>query len=408
MSFSSNSIHFHRPTRAIVHLGAIRANFLAIRNRVGAERRVWAVVKADAYGHGMAQVARTCLDAGAWGLALATVDETLEARERFPRARILLLGPAFPPDAPTLVSARIEVATGSLEMARALSEAACSAAGQAHSGAGQAHSGGGLCEAVAHLKIDSGMGRFGFAASEVERVAPELAALKGLHWEACFTHFAVSDGGSEEHRAYTREQAARFVRAVEIFRRCLPSGHPAPYMHTCNSGGILQHPDVFFDGVRPGVILYGHYPDPTCERTIPLLPGMTFMTRIAMIRTHPAGASLSYGRLYTCPAERRIALLPVGYADGYDRGLSNRGEVVIRGRRAPIRGRVCMDQILADVTDIPEASVGDDVVLFGGPEGPEGRAALSAEEMAALLGTIPYEVTCRVSRRVPRVFEEGK
>lgn len=379
-----------RPTKALIHLDNLQENLRRIRERIGPSARAWAVVKADAYGHGFAPVAQALLEAGAWGLALATVDEALEARERFPQAPALLMGPSFPSDAPALVAAGVEVAVGSQEVLQALA-AASRQLNRA---------------ALAHLKIDSGMGRFGQPAREIERHAHVWIAPR-VEWRGVFTHFAVSDTDSPEDRDYTRGQLQAFLRAAGAFRRALPPGAPAPMLHACNSGGILQHPEAFLDAVRPGVMLYGHLPDPTCERSVALLPAMTFETRIAALRDHPEGASLSYGRTYRCPSPRRIALLPVGYADGYDRGLSNRGEVLICGRRAPVRGRVCMDQILVDVTDIPGAEVGDRVILFGGDGrgGGGSEAAPSVEEIARLLGTIPYEVTCRVSRRVPRVFE---
>lgn len=379
----------HRPTRAIIHLSHLRANVEAVRRRVGAGCKVWAIVKADAYGHGMMPAAGACLAAGAYGFGVATVDEAVGLRERFTAAPILLLGPSFPEDASELVARRIETAVGDLCVAEALSRAALRQNETA----------------LAHLKVDTGMGRFGFAAESIGRVAAALTALPALRWKAIFTHFAVSDTAGADAQAYTNMQLRWLRRAVEDFSVHLPTGSTPPMLHTCNSGGILQHPAGYLDAVRPGVMLYGHLPDPECAATVPLLPVMTLKTRIVSVRVHPQGSTLSYGRTYQCPDERRIGILPVGYGDGYSRALSNRGEVVIRGRRAPIRGRVCMDQTLVDITEIPEAEVGEEVILLGGPPGADGRPPLPVSELASLLHTIPYEITCQVGRRVPRVYE---
>jgi alanine racemase len=379
----------HRPTRAIIHLSHLRANLEAVRHRVGAICKVWAIIKADAYGHGMLPAAGACLAAGAYGFGVATVDEAVGLRERFSSVPILLLGPSFPEDAPELTARRIETAVGDLCVAEALSRAALRQNETAQ----------------AHLKVDTGMGRFGFAAESLGRVAASLTALPAVRWKGIFTHFAVSDAAGAEAQAYTNMQLRWLRRAVQDFSVHLPTGSAPPMLHACNSGGILQHPAAFLDAVRPGIMLYGHLPDPECAATIPLLPVMTLKTRIVSVRVHPQGSTLSYGRTYQCPDERRIGILPVGYGDGYSRALSNCGEVVIRGRRAPIRGRVCMDQTLVDITEIPEADVGEEVILFGGPPGPDGRLPLPVSELAERLRTIPYEITCLVGRRVPRVYE---
>lgn len=379
----------HRPTRAIIHLSHLRANLEAVRHRVGASCKVWAIIKADAYGHGMLPAAGACLAAGAYGFGVATVDEAVRLRERFASIPIMLLGPSLPEDAPELVARHIETAVGDMHIAEALSRAALRQNETAR----------------VHLKVDTGMGRFGFAAESIGRVAATLAALSAVRWKGIFTHFAVSDATGSDAQAYTNMQLRWFRRAVQDLSVHLPTGSAPPMLHACNSGGILQHPAAFLDAVRPGIMLYGHLPDPECAATVPLLPVMTLKTRIVSVRVHPQGSTLSYGRTYQCPDERRIGILPVGYGDGYSRGLSNCGEVVIRGRRAPIRGRVCMDQTLVDITEIPEADVGEEVILFGGPPGPDGRPPLPVSELADRLRTIPYEITCQVGRRVPRVYE---
>lgn len=382
---------FHRPTQAIIHLSHIQANLRAVQQKVGTARKVWAIVKANAYGHGMLRVADACLAAGAYGLGVATTDEAIRVRDRFHTSPILLLGPSLPADAEDLVANEIDVAVGDPVMARALSGAAARLEKHAR----------------AHLKVDTGMGRFGFAAEELSARASELAALPAIHWNGVFTHFAVSDSPAPEDVLYTSMQLRWLRRAMSDLVRHFPRGKDAlPMLHACNSGGVLQHTEAYLDAVRPGIMLYGHLPDPLCKPTVPLLPGMTLKTRIVHLRTHTAGSSLSYGRTYECPRETRIGILPIGYGDGYHRHLSNRGEVVIDGRRAPIRGRVCMDQTLVDVTDIPGAGVGSEVILFGGQPGPDGRPPLPVQEVADWLKTITYEVTCHIGRRIPRIYED--
>ena len=381
---------FHRPTCAVIHLAHIRANIEGIRRAAGAKNHIWAVVKADAYGHGMVRVAETCLKADANGLAVATVDEAITLRSNFPWTRILLLGPCFPQDADDLVGNEIETAVGDDLVARALSQAASRREKYA----------------LAHLKLDTGMGRFGYPAENIARIAGVLTSLPGMRWKGVFTHFAVSDEASADSKNYTQVQIRWLKRAADEFRHHLPTSTEYPMIHACNSGGILQHPAAYFDGMRPGVMLYGHLPDPSCQASIQLWPAMTLKTRIVGIRLHPTGSSLSYGRTYSCTSERRIAILPVGYADGYNRLLSNRGEVIIRGRRAPVRGRICMDQTLVDITEISAAEVGDEVILFGGPPNADGKPPLPVSEVASWMGTIPYEVTCLIGQRVPRVYEE--
>lgn len=381
-----------RPTEAIVHLGHIRANVAAIRAKVGAQRKLWAVVKADAYGHGFVPVAKACLKAGASGLAVATADEAVEARRQFPNGTpILLVGPTPPDAALDLVAADVEVGVGDEAMAHALHEASLRVGRPA----------------LAHIEVDTGMGRHGFPAETFSRTAPNLTALKGVIWVGMYTHFSVSDSDADDDSRFTQVQKSWLERASGHLTRSLSTGARAPYLHAANSGAILQHKDCWLDGIRPGVMLYGHLPDLACKPSIQLWPAMTWRTRIVRIETYSSGAPLSYGRTYICPGNRRIATLPVGYADGYSRALSNKGQVLIRGRRAPIRGRVCMDQMLVDVTDLPLAEIGDEVILFGGAPDDFGKPPLPVWDVAQWTGTIPYEVTCMVSRRVPRVYEDA-
>jgi alanine racemase len=374
-------IPFHRPTVAIVSLSAIRDNIAAIREKVQSQCRVMAVVKADAYGHGMIPVAKAAIEAGAAWLGIATVDEAVILREAGFRVPILILGPSFPRDSETLVSHDISVAVGSLEMASALGRAALKL----------------KKKALVHLKVDTGMGRFGFWWKDLVSLLTDIRKTRGIRLQGCFTHFAVSDIADF---AYTKWQNANF-------RNVLAAANKAKIkfdlIHAANSGAILQHPDTYYDLVRAGVMLYGMLPDVQTMPTVPIKPVMTLKTRLVEVRTHPRGRFLSYGCTFQTGRKSRIGIMPIGYGDGLSRKLSNRGEVMIRGCRAPIVGRVCMDQILVDVTDIPGAAVGDDVLLWGS----DGKDVLKIEEVSSWMETITYEVTCALGRRVPRIYTDA-
>lgn len=371
---------FHRPTIALISLSAVRNNIIAIREKVGPKCRVMAVVKADAYGHGMIPVAKAAMEAGAAWLGIATVDEAVTLRESGFRTPILILGPSFPADAETLVSHDISVAVGSLEAARALGRAGLKL----------------KKKALVHLKVDTGMGRFGFWWKDLLPLLTGIKKIRGIHLQGCFTHFAVSDVADFK---YTKWQNASF-------RKFLAAAQEAKVnfdlIHAANSGAILQHPDTCYDLVRAGVMLYGMLPDAETMPTVPIEPVMTLGTRLVEVRTHPKGRFLSYGCTFQTKRKSRIGILPIGYGDGLSRRLSGRGEVLIRGCRAPIVGRVCMDQVLVDVTDIPGACVGDDVLLWG----KKGDDVLKVEEVASWMQTITYEVTCALGRRVPRIYTD--
>ncbi len=368
----------HRPTIAEIDLGAFRANLDRVRSLVGPRVRVIAVVKADAYGHGMIQCAREALAWGVEMLAVATVDEALTLRDStgFSKARILLMGPSFPEDARDLAKARISVAAGNAEVLDAnLAE----------------YRRLGLPGRI-HLKIDTGMGRYGFSPSETVEVIGAMGR-DAAHLEGLMTHFSVSDGGTPADTDYTQQQ----IRRLRIIAEANRAVGLKFFTHAANSGAVLHHPDGHFDAVRPGVMLYGTHPDPTVSDAT-LRPVMTLKTRVISIHDHPGGESISYGRTYRMTRDGRVGLLPVGYADGYPRSLSNRARVLIRGQRVPVLGRVCMDQVMIDLTDVQAAMVGDEVVLYGA----QGSERIGLEEVARLAGTITYEITCQVGKRVPR------
>jgi alanine racemase len=368
-----------RPTRAEIDLSAIAANVALACRLAGPGTEVMAVVKADAYGHGAVPVARTALDAGATWLGVAGPEEAVSLRAAGIASRILVLGP-------------IALEQADLVAAHALDQCV-SDPGQAEvlDRAGRA---GGRVLAL-HLKVDTGMGRVGVQPRDVRGAAERIRALSSVRLVGLMTHFAEAEA---EDPAFAREQLARFAEAA---RELAAAGIPAPIRHAANSAGLLFLPEARLDLVRPGIMLYGCHPRDRQRPAEPLLrPALRFRTVISQIHDVVRGESVSYGRTFVAPRDLRVATLPAGYADGVGRLLSNRGHVLIHGRRVPIVGRVCMDMTMVDVTDLPEVSVGDEAVLIGR----QGTAEISADEVADLQGTISYEVLCRIGPRVPRVY----
>ncbi|MGI9953170.1 alanine racemase [Moorellaceae bacterium AZ2] len=368
-----------RPVWAEVDLRAIAHNTRQLKNLLAPRTELMAVVKANAYGHGAVPVARTALASGASWLGVATLDEALELRRAGLRAPILILGYLSLEDAPVVVEEGISQTVFNLEQAQALSRAALALGRPAR----------------LHLKIDTGMGRLGVFPRDAVDVARAILSLPGVVLEGIFTHFANADA---RDKTYTWQQLNVFG---QILNELEQEGIRIPWKHAANSGAILDLPATHFNLVRAGISLYGHYPSEEVERgRLDLRPAMAFKTRVVLIKEVPPGTYISYGCTYCTARSTRVATLPVGYADGFSRLLSNRGEVLVRGRRAPVIGRICMDYCMIDVTAIPGVQAGDEVVLFGR----QGETALTAEEVAAWLGTINYEVLCMVSHRVPRVY----
>ena len=360
-----------RRTWAEIRLDRIEQNFRTLEGALPPASRCLGVVKADAYGHGDVPVARRLEELGCAYLAVACLDEGAKLRKAGIKTPILLLGPTPARWGDTLASLDLTQALGSLEEARVYSAA--------------------LTRPLkVHLKIDTGMSRTGFPWSRPEDLA-EAMTLPNLVCEGTFTHFAVSDerGGEE----FTEEQHRRFTACYTAAEA--GSGKAFLLHHCANSGAVLTRRDLAHELVRPGLALYGMYPG---EDTgdLPLLPAMNLKTRVAAITEHAAGDTVGYGRTFTLTRPTRLAVLPIGYADGLHRALSGRLRVLIRGRLAPQLGRICMDLCMVDVTDLPDVRAGDEVTVFG-----DGRPI---EEAAALAGTITYELCCAVSPRVPRVY----
>ena len=364
-------------TWAEIDLGAIAHNLRALKTRVGQGVKTMAVVKANAYGHGALPVAKTALAAGADWLAVNRVNEGIALREAGISARILVLGYCPPAQAEMVVAHRLTPAVTSMETAHALAQAAS----------------GGEPFPV-HIKVDSGMGRLGLLPEESVAFVRAVRKLSPLRVEGIFSHFAVAD---EADQTFTRRQHRVFVDVVQAIE--CDSGE-IPIKHLANSAASMAFPPAYFSMVRLGIALYGLRPSAEIDWAVDLRPAMTLKTRIGRVRTLPAGASVGYGRTFIAPAPTPIALAAVGYGDGYPRLCSNRGEMLVHGKRAPIAGRVSMDQTSLDVSGIENVKEGDEVVVFGR----QGDAEISADEVAAWAETINYEIVTAILPRVPRVY----
>jgi alanine racemase len=341
-----------------------------------------AVVKANGYGHGAVEVSRIVLANGADWLGVARLDEGLTLREAGIKAPILILGYLPPEQSAAVVRSSLSQAVYTREMALALAEAASAEGSRAR----------------VHLKIDTGMGRIGWVAGPgAAREILTLARNRHLEVEGIFTHFAAADLAD---KAYTKDQLAKFTTLIEELRR---NGLEIPIKHAANSAALMEMPETHLDLVRAGIIIYGLYPSDEVDHSrIKLRPVMSLKAKVAYVKEVPAGFKVSYGCTYNTEKNTVIATLPLGYADGYSRLLSSKGCALLHGRRAPVIGRVCMDQIMVDVGHIPGTAVGDEAVLVGR----QGEQEITADEIAGLLGTINYEVVCMVSHRVPRVYKK--
>jgi alanine racemase len=365
-----------RPTVAEVSLSALRHNCRRARELSGPDVSVMAVVKADAYGHGAVPAARAFLDAGAQALGVSSVAEAVELRRADLTGPLLVLGGAFPGEEETVVAHDLAVAVWDPDQTRAL--------------AGAARAGG--RQVAVHLKVDTGMARLGLDLADVASFAALVRSLGTLRVAGVFSHFASADA---VETAAARAQTARFVQAVEML---VGAGVRPPDVHLANSAATLAAPEARFTMVRPGIMLYGYPPAPHLAARAGVVPAMQLRTAIAQTRRVPAGTPVSYAGTFVTSRPSTIAALPVGYADGYHRLASNRAQAIVRGRRVPVAGRVCMDHTMIDVTDVPDVRAGDRVVLFGNGVG--------ADELAGWCDTIAYEVLTSVGRRVPRVYVE--
>ncbi|MDO9508860.1 MAG: alanine racemase [Thermovirgaceae bacterium] len=367
-----------RPTRMEVNLDNLRYNYRLIREHVKGAR-VIAVIKANAYSLGLMQAAWALRGAGADFFAVAIPDEAIELRDGGITSPVLVLGTSPYSVAGEYVRLGIRAALTDPAMARALSAEAVRQGKKA----------------FVHVKIDTGLGRIGFIPGSSIGDVEALASLPGIEMEGAFTHFATADIGD---MTYTREQYGRFLSALDELSK---KGIRFKIRHCCNSAATLEVPEMALDAVRPGHILVGMYPSPEVKRSIIVKPCFEFKTAIGLIRELPEGTGISYGLSYTTKGTERIAQLPIGYADGYFRELWDKGaEVLVGGVRCPVVGRICMDQMMVNVSAVPNAVVGDEVVLIG----KQGEGEIPLDEIADRMGTITCVPPTLISRRVPRVY----
>ncbi|MBQ7778075.1 MAG: alanine racemase [Oscillibacter sp.] len=370
-----------RRTWAEIDLDALEHNYRRAREIVGPGVKYLGVVKADAYGHGAVQVARKLEQLGTDYLAVSSLDEARELRHGGVNAPILILGHTPPEMVPELIRYRITQAVSALSKAREYSAQAVACGGTLK----------------VHMKVDTGMSRLGFLVrgrhfeGGVQGIL-DACALPGLETEGIFTHFAVSDADDEPSEEYTHEQFAVFMAVIGALAE---RGCTFAIRHCANSGALARYPEMYLDMVRPGIALYGMGAD---AEPLGLRPVMRLMSSVSTIKVHDPDTDVSYGRLYRTEGKERVGVLPIGYADGFFRALSGRVSVMTDSGPAPQLGRICMDMCMVDLTDLPDVHVGDTVEIFGRRQ--------SVDLLAELAGTIPYELTCAVSKRVPRRYLE--
>jgi alanine racemase len=366
-----------RATRALIHLEHLRGNLGLIRQYVQNGPMICLAVKADGYGHGITEIGRTAEELGIEYLAVATVDEATDLRTAGISLPILLYSLPTPEEIPDIFDHDATPVIADIEMADLLDKEARRRGRRL----------------PVHMKIDTGMGRIGCTPENATELARNLAAREGLSLEGISTHFAKAD---DADRSFTEEQIGKFTAAVAAIRGI---GIDPGIVHAGNSCGVLGYRDAWFDMIRPGLLAYGYHPSADLSRELALKPVMELRSRIIYIKEVPRDTPVSYGATWRAPQKTHIGTVPVGYGDGFSRALSNSGEVTVRGTRYPIVGRVCMDHIMIDLGPELQAERYDEVTLFGpDPAGP------TAEDLALWSGTIPYEIICAVSKRVPRVY----
>ena len=368
------------PTWVEINLDAIASNVKNIKELIGEKKELMAVLKGNAYGHDVLETSSIVLNNGASRLAVARLEEGIFLRKTGITVPILILGLTLKQQAELLVSYNITPTVCEYEMIEKLSESAFKE------------------DKIVkvHLKVDTGMGRIGISSNHVLNFIKKVKVLKNVEIEGIFTHFSVAD---EKDKTYTEKQFRKFMQVLTVLEK---EEIKIPIKHVGNSATLLDLPHMWLDLVRPGISIYGLYPSTEVQKTIKLIPAHSFKTRIVFLKELSMGESISYGRTYTTNQRRtKVASLPLGYADGYNRLLSNKGEVLVRGRRFPIIGRVCMDQTMIDVTNLPQVEIGDEVVLWGR----QGHEEITVEEIAEKIGTINYEIVHMPDKkRVPKLF----
>lgn len=364
---------------ADIDLDAIYENVKNAKALLKKDTKMMAIVKADGYGHGAVEVARQIDElVDAYGVAI--LEEGIELRKAGFTKPILILGYTPKPLYPAMIRYDIATAVFTMEMAKEISDTAVAMHKNAN----------------IHIKLDTGMSRIGFAITkESKEIIEQIAKLPGIEIKGCFSHFARMD---EKDKTKANEQFAKFTKMVNELEK---DGVDLGIRHISNSAGIMEAPEVQMDMVRNGICLYGLYPSEEVQKErLPLKPAMELKAYVSYVKTLEPGVEIGYGGTYTTTKKTRVATIPVGYADGYSRCLSGKGSVLIHGKKAPILGRVCMDQFMVDVTDIDNVCVGDRVTLFG----KDGDSCITIEEISAMAHSFNYEFVCDIGKRIPRVY----
>ena len=368
----------HRHTWAEVDLDAVRYNLEQTKKLVGEETSVLVVVKGNAYGHGIFEVSETLKDIGVDFLGVATLDEALYLRERGINVPVLILGSVLQHELEPAIKNNITLTLCDIELAKALNQIASQLNKIPN----------------VHIKIDTGMGRIGVWHEEAFDFVKEVAGLKNIFIEGIYTHFSIAG----RDKFFTTYQIDSFTTLLQRLRR---AGIEISRCHAANSLATVSLKKSHLNLVRPGIIIYGMYPKKNFSRKLHLKPALSLKTRVVFLKKTPAGRSISYGRTYITQKSTVIATLPIGYADGYGRILSNKAKVLVKGQRAPVVGKVTMDQTMIDVGHIEGIKLGDEVVLIGR----QGDNEIRCEELARVAGTIPYEIVCSITNRVPRIYK---
>ncbi|MFH2012255.1 MAG: alanine racemase [Pseudomonadota bacterium] len=375
----------HRPTVAEIDLDAVRFNYEQLRDKVGKEIKILAVVKADGYGHGAAFISKELQSLGVNLFGVGISEEGISLRKAGIKKPIIILNGLFRGQVKKTVEYNLTPVIYDLETAHKLSD-----------------EGKRVNKSVkVHVKTDTGMGRVGVLPKDIIPFFTKLRDMANLEVEGILSHLSTADGDSSEDRGYISLQLQRFEECIKNINVL---GFNPPLRHIANSAATIDLLPSFCNMLRPGLMLYGAYPSPRLTEKISLKPVMRLKTEVMQVKNVPAGYSISYKRKFITKQDSVIATLPVGYADGYNRLLSNKGSVLIGGEKAPVVGTVCMDMIMVDVTKIPNVNVGDEVVLMG----KQGDKEISADEIADKIGTISYEVFCGVSKRVPRIYIKNR
>lgn len=379
------TIHNHpviskSPTFAEIDLNSFSHNLKLIRLKVGRDKKIISIIKADAYGHGAVEIAKRASVSGADMLGVSTVGEGIELREAGIESPILVLGGCPKEDVEWIVSYNLKSIIYSLDAVLGLSK--------------EAERRSKIVDV--HIKVDTGMERIGIKPQNIREFVGKISSLKNINIEGILTHFATA---YEVNREFTERQIKIFKGVID---ELMQDGYSFPYIHASNSAAIVNYPESYFNTVRPGIILYGSTPFDFAVEDFSIKPVMSWKTSIVHLHNTPEKTGISYGRRFVTKRDSIIATIPVGYADGYSRSLSNKVQMLIGGRRVNQVGTICMDMCMIDVTDLPDVKDGDEVVLIGR----QGNEEIRVEEIASLAGTIPYEIFCSIGRRVRRVYKQ--